>query len=339
MIFYKLQQTKKRDENMKEYQKLICAVLVLSGGFAAGARADGETIAIFTKNQTNPFFQTVRVGADVAAKGLGAKTLNYIPTKPDSIPEQLSQLEDVVVKKPSAIVFTPVDYKAMVPGIEKVNEAGIPAVNITDRSAGGKFVAFIGADDYSLGLETARYLLKALGGKGNIVIVEGVKGSLTNVDRVRGFNDALKENPGAKLLASQPGNYQRLQALQVMENLMQSNSQIDGVLAANDAMAVGAIEALDGANRKAQVIGINGTKEAIDAIKSGKLLASGDYNGFVQGCVGTMIAIRSLRGLPVVKEIVLKPTVITKDNYQPFDVPLESRACPSWDEAAKLGAK
>jgi ribose transport system substrate-binding protein len=270
----------------------------------------------------------VRVGADVAAKGLGAKTLNYIPTKPDSIPEQLSQLEDVVVKKPNAIVFTPVDYKAMVPGIEKVNEAGIPVVNITDRSAGGKFVAFIGADDYSLGLDTARYLLKTLGGKGNIAIIEGVKGSLTNVDRVRGFNDALKENPGAKLLASQPGNYQRLQALQVMENLMQSNSQIDGVLAANDAMAVGAIEALDGAN-----------KEAVDAIKSGKLLASGDYNGFVQGCVGTMIAIRSLRGLPVVAEIVLKPSIITKDNYQPFDVPLESRTCPSWDDAAKLGTK
>jgi ribose transport system substrate-binding protein len=111
------------------------------------------------------------------------------------------------------------------------------------------------------------------------------------------------------------------------------------VLAANDAMAVGAIEALDGANRKAQVIGINGTKEAVDAIKSGKLLASGDYNGFVQGCVGTMIAIRSLRGLPVVAEIVLKPSIITKDNYQPFDVPLESRTCPSWDDAAKLGTK
>jgi ribose transport system substrate-binding protein len=324
---------------MKEYQKLICAVLVLSGGFAAGARADSETIAVFTKNQTNPFFQAVRVGADAAAKGLGAKTLHYIPTKPDSIPEQLSQIEDVVVKKPSAIVFTPVDYKAMVPGIEKINEAGIPAVNITDRSAGGKFLSFVGADDYSIGLETARYLLKALGGKGNVVIIEGVKGSLTSVDRVRGFNDALKENPGTKLLASQPGNYQRLQALQVMENLMQSNSQIDGVLAANDAMAVGAIEALDGANRKAQVTGINGTREAIDAIKSGKLLASGDYNGFVQGCVGTMIAIRSLRGQPVVTEIMLKPTVITKNNYQPYDLPPESRVCPSWDEVAKVGTK
>ncbi len=104
-------------------------------------------------------------------------------------------------------------------------------------------------------------------------------------------------------------------------------------------MAVGAIEALDGANRKAQVIGINGTKEAIDAIKSGKLLASGDYNGFVQGCLGTMMAIRSLRDQPVITEIVLKPTVITKDNYGPFDIPLEQRTCPTWEEAGKLGGK
>lgn len=313
--------------------------LLSTCAMATTAFADGETIAVFTKNQTNPYFQTVRVGADNAAKGLNAKTQHYIPTKPDSIPEQLSQIEDVVVKKPDAIVFIPVDYKAMVPGVEKINGANIPVVNVTDRSAGGKFVAFVGADDYSLGLETARYLLKKLGGKGNVVIIEGVKGSLTNIDRVRGFNDALKENPGVKLLASQPGNYQRLQALQVMENLIQANPQIDAVLAANDAMAMGAIEALDGANIKAQVIGINGTKEAVDAIKSGKLLASGDYNGFLQGCVGTMIAIRAVRKLPVVPEIVLKPTVVTKDNYQPYDSPVESRSCPTWDDAVKLGAK
>jgi ribose transport system substrate-binding protein len=324
--------------NMKE---TLCASLTVLAFAATGtpARADNETIALFTKNQTNPFFQAVRVGADAAAKTLNAKVLNYIPTKPDSIPEQLSQIEDVVVKKPDAIVFTPVDYKAMVPGVEKINAANIPIVNITDRSSGGKYIAFVGADDYSLGLETGRYLLKAMGGKGNVVIIEGVKGTLTNVDRVRGFNDALKENPGVKLLASQPGNYQRLQALQVMENLIQSHPQIDGVLAANDAMAMGALEALEGANRTAQVIGINGTKEAVDAIKAGKLLASGDYNGFLQGCIGTMIAIRSLRKEPVVPEIMLKPTVVTKANYQAYEAPVEARACPSWDEAAKLAVK
>jgi ribose transport system substrate-binding protein len=304
---------------------------------STAAWADGETIAVFTKNQTNPYFQAVRVGADAAAKALNVKTLHYIPTKPDSIPEQMSQIEDVVVKKPDAIVFTPVDYKALVPGVEKINAANIPVVNITDRSAAGNFVAFVGADDYSTALETARYLLKTLNGKGNFIILEGVKGALTNTDRVRGFNDALKENPGAKLLASQPGNYQRLQALQVMENLLQSHPQIDGVLAANDAMAMGAVEALEGANRTARVIGINGTKEAVDAIKAGKLLASGDYNGFLQGCIGTIIATRTLRKESVVQEIVLKPTVVSKENYQPYETPVESRSCPTWEQALTMG--
>ena len=267
-----------------------------AGGAVDGpAFAAGETIAVFTKNQTNPYFQAVRVGTETAAKTLGVKVIQYIPTKPDSIPEQLSQVEDVIVKKPSAIIFIPVDYKAMVPAVEKINAADIPVTNITDRSAGGKFVAYVGANDYSIGLATARKLLKAIGGKGNVLILEGVKGSLTNTDRVRGFNDAIKENPSVKLLASQPANNQRLQALQVMENLMQSFPSIDGVIALNDPMAVGAIEALEGANRKALVVGINGSKEAVELIKSGKLLASGDFNGFIQGCIGMEIAVRNLR--------------------------------------------
>jgi ribose transport system substrate-binding protein len=313
--------------------------LALAGAALAwaplGHAQSGETIAVFTKNQTNPFFQAVRLGADSAAKQLNVRVTHYVPTKPDSIPEQMSQVEDVIVKKPSAIVFTPVDYKAMVPAVQKINAAKIPVTNITDRSEGGAFVSFVGASDYNLGLETAKHLFKTMGGKGNVVILEGVKGSLTSIDRVRGFNDAVKGFAGVKVLASQPGNYQRLQALQVMENLMQSHPQIDGILAANDAMAAGAIEALDGANRKALVIGINGTKEAIDAIKAGKMLATGDYNGFMQGCVGTMTAVRQLRGLPVLKEVMFKPAVVDKTNYQAWDVPVEQRSCPKWEDVPK----
>ncbi len=310
---------------------LAAAALAVSLG---DARADGESIAVFTKNQTNPYFQTVRVGAETAARMLNVKVIQYVPTKPDSIPEQLSQVEDVIVKKPQAIVFIPVDYKAMVPAVEKMNAANIPVVNITDRIAAGNLVAYVGADDYNIGLATARHLLKAMGGKGNVIILEGVKGSLTNIDRVRGFTDALKEFPNVKLLASQPANYQRLQALQVMENLMQSHPQIDGVLAANDPMAVGAIEALDGAGRKGLVVGINGSKEAVELIKSGKLLATGDFNGFIQGCLGVEIAVRHLRKQPTPKEIILKPVVIDKTNYQPYETPIEQRKCPRVAELA-----
>lgn len=312
------------------------AALVAACALSTAASAQsGEKIAVFTKNQTNPFFQVVRLGADSAAKQMGAVVTHYVPTKPDSIPEQLSQIDDVVIKKPNAIVFTPVDYKAMGAGVLKMNAAGIPVVNITDRSEAGKFVAFVGASDYELGLVTARYLFKSMGGKGNVVILDGVKGSIVSADRARGFTDALKENAQVKLLASQPANFQRLQGLQVMENLMQTHAQIDGVLAANDAMAAGAIEALEGANRKALVVGINGTKEAVDAIKAGKMLASGDYNGFLQGCVGTMAAIRELRKLPVPKEVMFKAAVIDKSNFEAAGTPADKRNCPAWDVAIK----
>jgi ribose transport system substrate-binding protein len=320
---------------LKRKPLAILAAMAALATLALPAHADGERIAVFTKNQTNPFFQAVRQGADAAAKTLNVRVTHYIPTKPDSIPEQMSQIEDVIVKKADAIVFVPVDYKAMGPGVKKMNAANIPVVNVTDKSDVGNFVSFVGASDYDLGNKTATYLFKAMGGKGNVVVLEGVKGSLTNIDRVKGMQDALKAFPNIKLLASQPGNYQRLQALQVMENLIQSYPQIDGVFAANDAMAIGAIEALEGANRKALVTGINGTKEAIDAIKAGTLLATGDYNGFAQGCLGLTAAVRKLRGMPVVPSIVLPATVVDKTNYQALDIPADKRTCPRWEDAAK----
>jgi ribose transport system substrate-binding protein len=318
---------------VKSMQLILATAIALGAGVGL-ARADGETIAVFTKNQTNPFFQNVRVGAANAAAQLGAKVIQYVPTKPDSIPEQMSQVEDVIVKKPNAIVFTPVDYKALIPSVEKMNAAGIPVVNVTDHMAGGKLVSYVGIDDYKVGVATGEALMKALGGKGNVVIIEGVKGSLSNQDRTRGLTDAVKAHPNVKLLATQPGNFQRLNALQVMENMMQSFPQIDGVLAANDAMAIGAIEALEAANRKAIVVGINGTKEAVDAVKAGKLLASGQADPFMQGCLATTIAIRHLRKQAVPAEMRLKPSVIDASNYKEFDKPVEARVCPKWESLA-----
>jgi ABC-type sugar transport system substrate-binding protein len=119
-------------------------------------------------------------------------------------------------------VFVPVDFKAMGPWIAKLNAAKIPAVNVADRAQTGDFVSFVGASDYQLGLQTARYLLKSLGGKGNVIILEGVRGTSTSEERMRGFHDALKEAPAVKVLSSQPGNYQRMLALQVTENLLQT---------------------------------------------------------------------------------------------------------------------
>ena len=306
----------------------------LSAGLASAA---GERLAAFYKNQVDPHFALVRAGVEAAARDMGAGPVtHYAPTRPNNLAEQLSEIEDVTVKKPDAILFMAVDPRGVVPAIEKVNAAGIPLVNYNDRVRGGKFVSYVAADDYNLGLDAGRYLIKALGGKGNVVIIEGVKGSTTSDDRVRGFNKAIEENPGVKLLASQPANYQRLQALQVMENLIQSNPSIDGVMAAADVMAFGAIEALEAAGKKTtRVVGIGGVPESIEAIKAGRLLATAEFNGYKMGCLATMAALRSLRKEAVPDTIVIKGIVIDKTTTGPFEVPAEKRTCPKWEDYVK----
>ena len=311
------------------------AVTACSGSSDAPKENKRETIALFTKNLTNPYFQTVRVAAQTAANEMDVELLNYVPTTADSIPEQMSQIEDAITKRPSAAVFIPVDAKAMIPGVEKFNVAGIPVVNLIDRADGGEFVSFVGCDDYTIALNTARFLFEKMNGKGNVVIIEGVGGSSNNQKRTAGFRKALEEFTNIRLLASQPANFQRAMALQVTENLLQAHRQIDGILAANDAMALGAIEALDAANRKALVIGINGTKEAVDAVKAGKLLATGDCDGFLQGCMGMMSAVRRLRNLPVPKEVSFPIRVFNISDYEGADIPYESRMCPKWETVVK----
>jgi ribose transport system substrate-binding protein len=233
----------------------------------------------------------------------------------------MSQIEDAITKRPDAVLFAPVDFKAMSPGVLKLNTAKIPVINITDRVEKGQIVSFVGVDDYQVGLATARTLFKKMNGTGGIIILEGVRGVLTSSERLRGFQAALKEFPGIKLLASQPANYQRLMALQVTENLLQSHPTIAGVL--------------DGANRKVLAVGINGTKEAMDAIKAGRLLASGDNNGYIQGCIGTMAAIRTLRKQPVPKEVVFPAVVIDASNYKQYDIADAQRSCPKWESIVK----
>jgi ribose transport system substrate-binding protein len=260
---------------------------------------------------------------------------HYVPTTPDNVAEQAKLVEDAIAKKPDLIVFDPADNQKAVPAIEKMNAAEIPVIEITDRAEGGKFVSAVLPDDYQLGLATARRLLKALDGKGGVVILEGIPTTTSSIERVKGFNDALKEFPDVKLLASKSGNYQRKPAQDLMEGWIRQFPEIDGILAANDSMAAAAVETLEKRSRKALAVGINGSKEAVDLIKADRMLATGEFNGFVIGCLAVDIAAKSLRKQPAPKEVVLKPVVYDKTNYQQYEARAEMRECPTVEEETK----
>ena len=313
----------------------MIAVLTGLASYPAEVLAQGRPkIVVFTKNVTNPFWRSVRVGADKAGKAMGADIEHAAPTKPDNIEEQTRLVEDWIVRKPAAMVFVPVDYKALVPSIQKVNRAGIPVVIFSNRMSDVDYVTYVGSDDEIIGYEITKYLVNSLGGKGKIVHIDGVPAAITAQNRKKGLERALKESPGVELLASQPGNYRRLPAVQVFENLMQRFPAIDGVVCANDDMAVGVAEALAAAGRggKTKVVGIDAIPDGVAAIVNGKMQASADYSGHDQGFLAVGAAIRHLRGEKMPKDISLPVVIVEKANAQPWTLPVEDKPAPDWNK-------
>jgi ribose transport system substrate-binding protein len=305
-----------------------------------GRLAEAQTIAVFTKNLANPNYVALRLGADRAAAAMGAKTYHRVPKKPDDAAEQIELLSALPQEKPDALIFNPADEKRLAEPFSKyVEPLGIPVINIVNRAAGyGDKIAFVGADDEAIGYETAQYLLKAMDGKGKLVILEGTPTAVTAVDRLHGFHRALKEYPGVTVVASVNGKYLRPEGLNAMKMLLAKDLQFDAILGANDLMVLGALDALDAAGRSSsriKSVGINGIPEAIAAIESGRLLATEDYDGFKLGCISAMATIRHMRGLPVPRNINLPVAMIDKTNYAAWKIPLQDRQCPTWEQLVK----
>lgn len=292
----------------------------------------GETIAVFTKNRTNPAYHAARLGADRTAARNGARILHFVPDTPDDVEEQIALLGQAIAARPDAMVFNPVHLTALDASVRKANDAGIPVVNFLNRLAAGRFVSFVGSDDYRLGREIAGCLFRHLGGQGEVVMMEGVPGAVTSRERMRGFRDAATQWPGIRLVAKLTGDYQESTARRVMADYLVGHSRLDGVLSANDVMSLGILSALEAAGRSAPVIGVNALPEAIASIKAGKLLATVDFDAMKITCIATEAAIRHLRGEAVPAEIILPARIVDRTNYQPWDRPIEERECPRWHE-------
>jgi ribose transport system substrate-binding protein len=315
---------------------LLTALLAISMElFMSDAKAaDRMTIAVFTKNLTNPAYEAFRIAADKVAAATGVKIQHYVPKQPDNVDEQKAMVEQALKDRPDAVIFIPVDDVAMIDSVKKLNDAKIPVVLVSNPLP-GSFVTYVGADDFEIGYRQARYLFDKLGGKAKIVVIEGIPVAPTNRERVRGYKRAFAEFPGIEVLASGVGNYQQPDAKRVMAKFLADYPEIDAVLSANDGMALGALEALKDANRSAVVIGINGILPAVKLIESGALLASVDFNMFKIGCTATRAATRYLKGEPLPEKILLPAEIIDKTNYKAWLVPVEQRACTEWSEVVK----
>nr|WP_246256974.1 ABC transporter substrate-binding protein [Pararobbsia alpina] len=198
-----------------------------------------------------------------------------------SAAKQVSDIRSMIAQKVDLLVFPPREEKPLAPVILEAKKANIPVI-LVDRNvdqslavAGKDYITFIGSDFIDQGKRSADWLIKATNGKANIIELEGTTGASAANDRKKGFDDAIASHPDMKIIASQSGDFARDTGRKVMETLLQAHPEVTAVYAHNDEMALGAIAAIKAAGKTPGkdivLVSIDGTRGALEAVKSGEL--------------------------------------------------------------------
>ena len=288
-------------------------------------------LCCLTKNKTNPAYVGAQIGAARLARQLGSEIVPFVPAKPDDLDEQLGNIRDAMALRPDAILISPVDGTALDKELQAVRDAGIVLVYAVTASEAVPGDCFATSDNYSLGTGIARYLVDHLGGRGKVAILDGLAQSPTSPPRSKAFRDVIAANPGIELVAAQSGDYQFAGGKSQMARFLATQPDLDGVISANDIMALGALEAMKEAGRYFPIVGMNAMPDAVKAIIAGKLLATVSYDALSLVGMAVQAAIRILDGETVPKIIELPAEIIDIANCAAWDRPYEDRPLPEWD--------
>ncbi|MEU5256723.1 ABC transporter permease/substrate-binding protein [Streptomyces longwoodensis] len=265
----------------------------------------------------NPFFVQIRSGAQAEAKERGVD-LTVTDAQNDAS-QQANQLQNFTSSGLGAIIVNPVDSDAAGPSVRAADKAGIPVVAV-DRGVNKADVnALVASDNVAGGELAAKTVAEKLGGHGKIVILQGQAGTSAARERAEGFAKGLKAYPGIQVVAQQPADFDRTKGLDVMSNLLQAHPDVQGVIAANDEMALGAVKALGAkAGKSVQVVGFDGTPDGLKAVEQGTLYASVAQQPSQLGRIAVDNALRALDGKEVPATVKVPVKVVTKENVAGF---------------------
>ncbi|WP_327183188.1 ABC transporter permease/substrate-binding protein [Streptomyces sp. NBC_01334] len=293
---------------------IVGATSFLHGGNSSSANPK-VGLALSTLN--NPFFVQIQSGAKAEAKKLGVD-LTVTDAQNDAS-QQANQLQNFTSSGLDSIIVNPVDSDAASNSVKAADKAKIPVIAV-DRGVNKATVdALVASDNVAGGELAARTVAEKLGGTGKIVILQGQAGTSAARERAEGFAKGLKAYPGIKVLAQQPADFDRTKGLDVMSNLLQAHPDVQGVIAANDEMALGAIKALGSkAGKSVQVVGFDGTPDGLTAVKNGTLYASVAQQPSQLGKIAVDNALKALQGKKVEKTVKVPVKVVTKENVAGF---------------------
>lgn len=281
---------------MSKFKKLF-GIAGIFLAFAASTSA--ERIGLVISTQNNPFFVTLKEGAEAKAKELGHDLI--VLDSQDNPAKELGNVEDLLVKGVDVLLINPTDSDAVVSSVKAANRSKIPVVTLDRAANGGNVVSHVASDNVLGGEMAGNFIVEKLGGKGKVVELEGIPGTTAARDRGTGFNKAAAGK--LEVVAKQAADFDRTKGLNVMENILQAQPEIQAVFAHNDEMALGALKAIEASGRDIFVVGFDATDDAVAAVKEGKLAATVAQKPAEIGAIGVEVADKIVKKQAVEKNV------------------------------------
>ena len=305
--------------------KLTLIILLLAMAFA-GCKPKHEahtgqqvSIGVSYQNLQNEFVIRLQNAIRAEAKKLNVKLVEL--DAQGHAEKQIAHVENFIARNVDAIILNPEDEHASAAAVDTAvnNHKPIVVVNAIVSNL-EKANAYVGSPDVEAGKIEASQMMKILNGKGDIAVIHGPLGHSAEVQRTEGIHEVLARFPDAKIVVEQTANWDRAQALSVMENWLSSGRKIDGVIAQNDEMAMGALEAIEGTGRqrKIPVVGIDAIPDALKAVAAGRLAATVFQDARGQGTTAVQLAVQLTEGKQVKHDNYIPFQLVTKENVTNF---------------------
>ncbi len=306
---------------MKRTLLALAAATVLSSPAFAAVKI-GVSMDKFDDN----FLTVLRNGMADYAKTVPGVTVQIEDAK-DDVSKQLSQVQNFIANGVNAIIVKPVDTSATAAITKAAADAGVPLVYVnrepTDVDKLGAKAAFVASNESESGTLEMKEVCKLLGGKGNILVIEGQLSNQSAVQRTKDIHEVIStpDCSGIKIVAEQTATWDRTQAQNLMTNWLSKGLKFDAVVSNNDEMAVGALQAMKSAGvdtKKAIVGGVDATQDALASMKAGdlKVTVFQDAAGQGKGAVDAALALAA--GKPVEKKVYIPFQLVTPANMDQF---------------------
>jgi ribose transport system substrate-binding protein len=298
---------------------LMLVVAACGRGDDSGGGGGGEAqVALAVSPLQNPFFVSLRDGAQEAADEAGVELL--VSDAQDDAQTQADDIQNFITQGVDVIVINPVDSAAIVTSVEAANQADIPVVTVDRAAEGGEITAHIASDNVQGGRMAGEYLIEEIGGSGQVAQLEGIAGTSAARDRGEGFQQAIDAASGVEVVANQTANFDRDEGFTVAQNVFQGNPDLAGVFAQNDEMALGAVEAAREAGilQDLVIVGFDAVPDALEAIEAGDMAATIAQQPDLMGREAVEAAAALVEGEEVEAERLIEVKLVTADNVSEF---------------------